>query len=183
MTKQEARTQMKKMRQELSKAEREERNQRIFERLMQLECMKRAKWFFPFVSYGTEVDTLPMITYILENTDTKVAVPRVNGKDMDFYEIQSLSQLQEGYCGILEPVTQDLVKAEHGVMLLPGLAFDVQKNRVGYGGGFYDRYLESCQHTDLHTVAIAYDFQVVATIGAERFDRKPDLLLTDKRVI
>lgn len=183
MTKQEARNQMKKLRQELSETEREEKNQKVFDKLMQLECMKRAKWFFPFVSYGTEVDTLPIITYILENTDTKVAVPRVAGKDMDFFEIQSLSQLREGYCGILEPDTKDLVKAEHGVMLLPGLAFDVQKNRVGYGGGFYDRYLESCKHTDLYTVAIAYDFQVVDHIEAEQFDRKPDLLLTDKRLL
>lgn len=183
MTKKEAREVMKKQRQNLSPFERRKKDQAIFHKLMQLNEMKQARWFFPFVSYGTEVDTIEMIHHVLNEKITRVAVPRVHGEDMDFYEITSIGHLVPGYHGILEPVTTNLIQAKEGVMLLPGLAFDSEKNRVGYGGGYYDRYLEHYQSNALITVAVAYDFQIVDHITAESFDRKPHLIITDKEII
>lgn len=183
MTKKEARETMKILRSKLSPSEREQKNQAIFRRLMQMDVMKQARWFFPFVSYGTEVDTIEMIKYILESKLTRVAVPRVHGNHMDFFEITSMEQLVSGYHGILEPNTTNLIQARDGVMLLPGLAFDLDKNRVGYGAGYYDRYLEQYQNKNLITIAIAYDFQIVDSITADTFDQKPNLLITDKGVI
>ena len=68
-------------------------------------------------------------------------------------------------------------------MLLPGLAFDLEGNRVGYGGGYYDRYLSRHDGAGLHTVAVAYDFQVVERLEAESFDKRPELIVTERRNI
>lgn len=182
MTKQEAREQMKKLRRELSSEEREEKNQLIVQHLMQMEAMKNQSYFFPFVSYGTEVDTIRIIEKVLQEGRMKVAVPRVKEKEMDFYQIASMKELSKGYQGILEPVTQTRILAAEGVMLLPGLAFDKKKNRVGYGGGYYDRYLKRCQKENMITIALAFDFQIVDRIEAECFDVRPQWIVTDRGI-
>ena len=145
MTKQEARERMKQHRKNLSAWEREEKSRCIFKYLMEMEIMQQQKFFFPFVSYGTEVDTIQIIGQVLKEGKMKVAVPRVNREiegEMDFFVIRSMDALSRGYQGILEPAAQERIEPSEGVMLMPGLAFDRKKNRAGYGGGYYDRYLE-----------------------------------------
>lgn len=198
MTKQEARAQMKKLRRELEEKERQQMEQKIFEYMTAFLDRQKKEWFFPFVSYGTEADTMRLIEYALHHTDKKVAVPRVEqcskniekavsknnqaqGR-MEFYPIQSLSDLEKGFQGILEPKGKKPIISSDGVMLLPGLAFDRQLHRVGYGGGYYDRYLKQCDLSQLVTVAVAFDFQVVDHIEAETFDIAPEWLITDKGV-
>lgn len=185
MTKQEAREQMKQYRRQLSKEEREKKSRIICAKLMKMEAMRQQKCFFPFVSYGTEVDTIPIIEQVLQEGRMKVAVPRVKQEtvgEMDFFAISSLDELSRGYQGILEPVTQERIEASEGVMLLPGLAFDRQKNRAGYGGGYYDRYLERYRKETLVTVAVAYDFQIVDSLEADCHDIRPDWIVTEQRV-
>lgn len=183
MTKQEARKMMKQKRSAMSSGERKKQNEAIAKRLFDLKCWSQIKWFYPFVSHGTEVDTLAMIRFVLENTvqghRVHVAVPRVQGRNMDFYEITSMEELEPGYQGILEPVSFcPRVEATEGLMLLPGLAFDKNKNRVGYGGGYYDRYLERYGNKNLLTAAVAYDFQVVERIEAQEHDIRPQIVIT-----
>lgn len=182
MTKQEAREQMKKLRRELSDQERKKKDRLIFEHLMQTEAMQQETYFFPFVSYGTEVDTLSIIEWVLEQGRMTVAVPKVQGKEMDFYRITSQKELAKGYQGILEPVTSDSIFAKEGVMLLPGLAFDKKKNRTGYGGGYYDRYLARCKSQKLITIALAYEFQIVDAIEADCFDIRPQWIITENGI-
>lgn len=184
ISKAQARERMREQRKAMSDRMRREYDRMVMERLLQREEIKKATYFFPYVSYGTELDTLAMISRLLSEHEKRVCVPRVHGKEMDFYEIHAMSDLKEGYQGILEPVTQDIVPALSGVMLLPGLAFDLERHRVGYGGGFYDRYLSNKAGTDLCTIAIAYDFQIVEEgIDVDSFDISPDILLTEKRTI
>lgn len=182
MTKEEARKEMRQRRKMLSSHERAERNRRIRENLLGLEEMQRAENIFPFVSYGTEADTMELIAIFLKQGKS-VAVPKVKGLEMEFYQITGLDQLAPGYRGIPEPPATRRVQGENGVMLLPGLAFDRERHRVGYGGGFYDRYLADKAGKELLTVAIAYDFQVVERLSVEAFDRRPDILVTDRRVL
>ncbi len=205
MTKKEARERMKRLRRELSNEERKERNARIFTNFMQMEQVRQAEWLFPFVSYGTEADTMRIIQYNLQ-AGKKVAIPRVEkakatslfplghsggdvaetlrdvGGKMDFYQITSMEDLHAGYHGILEPTTEICVPASEGVMLLPGLAFDRKGNRVGYGGGYYDHYLRRFSSKHLITIAVAFDFQIVDVIEADAFDRKPQWIVTDQAV-
>lgn len=186
MTKQEARTIMKQKRSAMDSLERRRQNEAIADRLFQLENWKELKWFYPYVSYGTEVDTIAIIRHVLAHPvrgrRLRVAVPRVQGRNMDFYEITSMEELEPGYQGILEPgKTCPRVEAAEGLMLLPGLAFDRDRNRVGYGGGYYDRYLKSHANKGLLTVAVAYDFQMVDKIEAQEHDKKPQIIITADR--
>lgn len=182
MTKQEARERMKILRRGLSDAERKEKNQAIARHLLSHPAMQEISYFFPFVSYGTEVDTRGIIQNVLAEGRCTTAVPKVEGRQMAFYPIASFKDLKAGYQGILEPENGDSIPATEGVMLLPGLAFDRHKNRVGYGGGYYDRYLEQYGGQGILTIALAYEFQVLDKIEAEEFDRKPQWIITENGI-
>ena len=164
----------------------------ISRRLLSLRVIKQAKWLYLYVSYGTEVDTIRLIKHFFkENTLQKreyqkhIAVPKVNGDDMEFYEIASMNDLKEGYHKILEPAGGRPVHAENVVMIMPGLAFDTSFNRIGYGGGYYDRYLERNDKGDnILKIALAYDFQVLKNeiTDIEEYDKKPDIIITEKNI-
>lgn len=186
MTKQEARETMKQRRGCMDSRERQRQEEEIAGKLFALEYWQQGEWFFPYVSFGTEVDTISIIRHALEipvcGRKLRVAVPRVAGREMDFYEITSMHDLEPGYHGIPEPgLSCPRVEAEQGLMLLPGLAFDKKGNRVGYGGGYYDRYLARHGNERLLTVAAAYDYQVVDAIAAQEHDIRPRMILTGSR--
>ena len=106
---------------------------------------------------------------------------------MRFYRIQSLAELKEGYKGILEPEgnTESYEyapeEAANCLLLMPGSIFDPLGNRMGYGGGFYDRYLE--QHPVFYKAAVAFSFQIVDHIETESYDLKPDCIITEQAVL
>lgn len=182
MTKKEAREQMKLLRGELSDEMRKQKDAAIRKAVLHFIKEQDKSWFYPFASYRTEADTMELIRIVLEEGRMQVAVPKVVGKEMEFYVIHSMDDLKAGYQGIPEPVTKESVIAGDGIMLLPGLAFDKNKNRVGYGGGFYDRYLSRYDSQKLVTAAVAYDFQVTEQITAEKFDYRPQWIITDKEI-
>lgn len=109
-----------------------------------------------YADYNHEVIT----RYIIEQAwkdGKEVAVPKVFGKDMVFYKLTDFSQLESGYFGIPEPKEDgETVSWETAMMVMPGVAFDVNCNRVGYGGGFYDRFLE--KHPQISRVAVGIFF-------------------------
>lgn len=138
-----------------------------------------------YVSYNQEVRTDRIIKHSITHKK-KVYVPKVfkneNTKYMEFVRINSYKDLAPGYMGIMEPVSNDYEILSDGLVVMPGVAFDAQMNRIGYGGGFYDRYLQ--QHMSyFDKIAICFDYQVVEHIEAEQFDIKPDKIITDKRII
>lgn len=110
-----------------------------------------------------------------------VWVPRVTGNTMHFYRIRGMEELRPGTYGILEPTGTEAADGEHGLMVMPGVAFDEERRRVGYGGGFYDRYLE--YHRNLRRMAIAFEFQIVDRVPCEEHDVCPEVLITERRVI
>lgn len=142
------------------------------------------QWFYladtilGFVSYGSEIDTSEILQEAIRK-GKKVFVPKVEGADMVFYRINSLDELAEGYKGIREPLgdTEAFVYeaeyAEKIFMLMPGAVFDRQRNRIGYGKGFYDRYLADKPKLQLRTVAVGYQCQMVEEIPANEWDIKP----------
>ena len=185
MTKKDYRKIMKERRSALSDNDRKIYNDKIRKNFLRLRCVTESEWIYPFVSYSTEADTIDIIRYYLENGSEerkRIAVPKVKGSEMDFYEIKSMNELSTGYMGIPEPIEKRPVKADRGVMIMPGLVFDHELNRIGYGGGYYDRYLSKYGNDNLIKVAIAYDFQVVNKIDStsEEHDIKPDIIVTDK---
>ena len=118
---------------------------------------------------------MPMLAQALAD-GKRVAVPKVYGDDMKFIELTDLTRVAKGYAGIPEPVDDGPVAADPtALVLMPGLAFDRAGHRIGYGGGFYDRFLAREPHHP--TVALCYAFQLMDRLEVESFDVPVDLVL------
>lgn len=182
MQKAEARSCMRLRRKTLALSDRKKWQAAAMKQLLSLTELQRAACVYPFVSCGTEIDTLEMIQYLLAEGKQRVGVPRVTGEQMEFIEIHSLADLHPSTMNILEPLEGNTMEAREGLMLMPGLAFDRLGNRVGYGAGYYDRYLEQYDTDRLYKVGYAFDFQVIDTIEAEEHDRKVDCIVTERNI-
>lgn len=175
------RKQMKQLREDMTRAERFEKSMRIFEQLITVPEFKRADRIYTYVSMDNEIDTIMLIDYSL-SLEKRVFVPRVSGKDMEFYEISDISELSPGYMGIYEPDIngKEPDYSRTGFMCMPGLAFDKSYNRIGYGGGFYDRYLSV--ENKLYKAALAYEAQLLESIPAQDGDVRPDMIVTEESI-
>ena len=142
-TKQDFRREVSLRRKALSAENAENKSIAIMEKVLSLREYKEASLVLVYIDYKNEVHTRPIIEAAWRD-GKQVAAPKVNGKKMDFYLLNSFDDLESGYMGIMEP-REGLEKTEafEGVMIMPGVAFDRKLNRVGYGGGFYDRFLEN----------------------------------------
>ena len=162
-------------------------------RVLALDEYKKAETVFIYADYNKEVKTVTIIEDALKN-GKKVALPRIykhevgadaaSGKYMKFHYIKSLDELEMGYKGIREPKEEfeiadgDTINA---LMVMPIVAFDSDRNRVGYGGGFYDKYLES--HKFSCKIGLAYEEQKVDVIDdKDEHDIRPDIIVTEKNI-
>lgn len=182
MDKKTARAYVREKKRQMTENEIKKKSRRIQARLFEETCFLEADVIYCYVSYDQEVMTRTLITEALES-GKRVAVPKVMGKEMEFIYLHSLEELVSGYRGIDEPVGTEIAREEKALMILPGLAFDGHGNRVGYGGGFYDRYLNKWKDTCFARLAVAFDFQVVDHLEMEPCDQKVDLILTESRRI
>lgn len=182
MTKKEARNYIQSMKALLSPEDIAFRSQRIIDRLKHCDVFLRSENILTYVSYNQEVDTHSLIQDCL-SMGKHVFVPKVHGKKMEFHQITSFGMLCPGTYGILEPDNEMQPEWDslYGLMIMPGLAFDRQRNRVGYGGGFYDRYL--CGRSGIVKAAVCFDFQLLEQIETEAHDLKPDLLICENETI
>ena len=147
----------------------------LADRLLALPVYRRSQSIYTYLSFNQEVRTLPIIVRAMRE-GKRVAVPRVEERRLCFAWLEDDTALRLNAWGIPEP--QNAVRAddEAALLLLPGLAFDVQGHRVGYGGGYYDRFLAA---EPLHpTVALCYDFQKLAAVPFASHDKTADILLT-----
>lgn len=132
-----------------------------------------------YVDYKREVGTRVIIESAWK-LGKKVAVPVVHGEDMHFGYLSSWDELEEGYKGILEPSYFSPAEDKTPLVIIPGVVFDRQRNRIGYGKGYYDKFLE--RHPKCKTLAIAFELQLVDEIPAEPFDIRPQVLITEDHV-
>lgn len=166
------------LRSNMSPEERKAASLKVADRIIGHQWFYGAESLLSFVSFGSEIDTAEIINEALR-TGKKVYVPRVEGEEMKFYRILSLKELSTGYKGIREPdgssekYEYHPEAANRTLMIMPGAAFDPLKNRIGYGKGFYDRYLADKEALALHTIAIGFCCQLVGEIPCEEQDVKP----------
>lgn len=182
MGKKELREQIRQKKRVMTQLQIEKESQQIAKKFLAAAEYKNAKVIYCYVSYNQEVDT----SFIIEQAlleGKQVAVPKVVGEEIKFYTIKQYSDLQKGYQGILEPIPFECVDGQSGLMIMPGLAFDKKLHRLGYGGGFYDKYLEKYRDVFLYKIALAYDFQILHKIETKEYDKKVDEILTPSRVI
>lgn len=169
----------------LTESQRESMSQEIFHRLTQLPEFENAGQILLFAGYGSEPDTISWMKSCMQN-GKKVFCPTVCGEVMEFYEVKDVSELQIGYKGIPEPVPMQETKyvpGAHDLMILPGVAFDHEGNRIGYGKGFYDRYLASGYSGE--KLAVAFSLQMVENerMPAEMTDQRIGCIVTEKEII
>ncbi|MGN0395468.1 MAG: 5-formyltetrahydrofolate cyclo-ligase [Coprococcus sp.] len=168
----------KSARNNLTAEERNEKSQIITDNLISTEVYKQNSNILIYISANNEVDTTG-IFYKALSDGKNVYCPKVYGKNMDFIQINSYDELTKGSFGIFEPVSDNISYIEEGLIIMPGVAFDRYRNRLGYGGGFYDRYM--AKHKQLASCAICFECQIVDTIPSETHDIKPDMLITEEK--
>ena len=185
MNAEECREQKKKLRREvlarrdaLTKEERERGKFLITERILGHQWYYLSDTILGFVSYGSEICTMEILENALRD-GKKVYIPKVEGREMQFYRIHFLTELKEGYKGIPEPEGNteryvfDFHEADKCLLLMPGSVFDPFGNRMGYGVGFYDRYLADKEALRLRSIAVGFRCQQAEEVPMEETDLKP----------
>ena len=157
----------------LTAEEMEYASQALLEQLVEHPAYQEAESLYAYLSYNQEVRTDPIIRRALAD-GKRVAVPKVDDEEMKFLWLTEESLVSDGYKGIPEPEDGEEATDEGALVLMPGLLFDSMGNRMGYGGGFYDRFLAKEKHP---TLALCYDFQFVDYLETEAHDLPVDFVL------
>lgn len=150
-------------------------SRKLTEQFLALEAYRQAKTLYGYLPYNQEVRTVPILVQALAD-GKRVAVPKIYDDEMRFIYLTDLNQVETGYAGIPEPIADEPVADDPtALVLMPGLAFDREGHRIGYGGGFYDKFL----HTEPNhpTVALCYAFQMAEELPTEEFDVPVDCVL------
>ena len=127
-----------------------------------------------------ELNTIELIKKLIKN-NYLVGLPVIKKNyHMDFYEYRTNDPLNVSRYGIPEPIKQK--KLVPTILLIPMVAFDKNCNRLGYGGGFYDRFLEKNQNINLIKIGLAFSFQKVNQLPVSKFDKKLDYIFTEKKI-
>ncbi len=166
----------------LEPAERAERSGRIADRLLALPEARAATTVLAYWSFGSEVDTEPVIRHF-RDADVRVALPTTGTGDLVAVAYVPGDPVSPAGFGAMEPSGDGVVEPEAiDLVVVPGVAFDRRGGRVGYGGGFYDRFL-SRTRPDAAAIAIGFALQVVDAVPQGRMDRRVDAVVTEDEVI
>ena len=163
----------------MDKKEWEENSRKIQDCVLTHPFFLESNNIYCYVDYRNEVGTKSIIRKAWE-LGKRVAVPKIEGEDMKFYYISDFSDLKEGYRGILEPESNFPANDTYALVIMPGVAFDRSRNRIGYGKGFYDKFMD--KHPEYHTIALAFESQMLDAIDAEKFDYRPEVLITEEKL-
>ena len=175
MDKKELRRSIRERKRAMTEEEIVSRSEKLGVLFAQSEAYKNAKTIYGYLPYNQEVRTVPMLEQALKD-GKKVAVPKVYGDEMKFLYLDDLTKVSKGYAGIPEPIADGPVADdETALVLMPGLAFDPQGHRIGYCGGFYDKFLAA--EPNHPTLALCYEFQLLPELDTEEHDIPVDTVL------
>ena len=175
MDKKELRRTIRERKRTMTEEEIVQRSEALGVLFVQSDAYKNAKTIYGYLPYNQEVRTIPMLEQALRD-GKRVAVPKVYGEEMKFLYLDDLTKVEKGYAGIPEPIADGPVADdETALVLMPGLAFDPQGHRIGYGGGFYDKFLAA--EPNHPTLALCYEFQMLPELHTEEHDIPVDTVL------
>lgn len=178
-TKKDIRKRVLSYRDSMDQKEWEENSRKIQDCVLTHPFFLESNSIYCYVDYRNEVGTRSIIKNAWK-LGKRVAVPKIEGEDMNFYYISDFFNLKEGYRGILEPENHFPANDTHALVIMPGVAFDRNRNRIGYGKGFYDKFIH--KHPSFHTIALAFEYQMQEAIHADTFDYRPEVLITEERL-
>lgn len=181
------RKKFKEQRKNISLQDRTLANEKIFENLINLIEIENADYILTFISFGSEPDTLKFAEYILSNGKKLAAAKCTSEKGvMNFHLIKSLDDLEKGSYGIPEPkndipfLSDEEIDKNKVLCIVPGYSFSEKGYRLGYGGGYYDRFLS--EHKNVKTVGICFDEMISDEIPVEEYDVPVSLVVTDRKI-
>lgn len=175
----------KNLRKKMNVFEKQTKEKCIFNNLINSNIVKDYDLFLAYVSNDFEIDTINIINYLLESKKS-VAVPRCikGSNDMRFFYINSFNDLEEGSFGILEPNRNTTAVNESYfeelVCLVPAICYDKQGYRIGFGKGYYDKFLSK---NKVLKVGLCFDDFLINNIYVDGFDICVDKIITDKREV
>lgn len=181
MMKKKLRALYKSVRNGISESEKKKADTCIFTRFVNSDLFADSEIILIYISVGSEPDTLKLMDYSLRN-GKRVAVPHCIGLNMNFYFIESTDCFVDGEFGIptVIPENENLVfDFKNTVCVVPALSFDRFGNRLGYGGGYYDRFLYD---KNFPTVGLCYERCVATVLPAEEHDIRVDYILNENRL-
>ena len=175
MDKQALRKQIREQKRAMTEEQIVSKSEKLGELFLASEAYRQAKTIYGYLPYNQEVRTVAMLEQAIAD-GKRVAVPKCYGEEMRFIYLDDLSKVEKGYCGIPEPVEDGPVADDKtALVLMPGLAFTKEGLRMGYGGGFYDKFLAA--EPEHPTLALCYDFQMVEDLPTEEYDIPVDCVL------
>lgn len=146
----------------------------ICNKIINSPCYKNSRTIYCYFSVNNEVNLESLMEHALADGKT-VALPRVENNNINFYCIKSLDKLNPGYYNIPEPEPE--ISAPQGdLLIVPGVAFTEKGERLGYGGGFYDRFLSQ---NDIYSIGVCFGFQIVKNIPTMEHDQKMNEIISD----
>lgn len=151
----------------------------IAERFLSLQSIKDYQVFLLYYPHKNEVDTTAIIERLIKDNKT-VLLPKVYEKHILPIIIDSIQNLHTGYAGIKEP-KGEIFRGKIDVIVVPAIAFDKRGYRLGYGKGFYDRFLQ--KHLDSFKIGLAYDFQLLDELPIDQHDVPVDMILTPTKIV
>lgn len=170
----------------LTQLEVKKNSSKIFHRLISTDEFKNAKTILFYVSKDNEARTIPTIEFALKNKKI-VCVPKVDVTKHIFHPIRISSSdkdLHKGHFGIHEPLfeTKNIVPVKNiDLIIVPGIAFDLNGHRLGWGKGYYDKFLEKAKR--IHKIGLAFDFQILPELPKDKHDVPVDMVMTEKRTM
>ena len=183
LNKEEIRRKIKSRRDELQTYEVLKRSNEIIANLKKLPEFKEATNIACYISFNNEVYTHGLIKEYVNKKRVFVPVIDRERKEIILSHLKDWKELSSGAYGILEPRKEFLRIGRYGdiqLIIVPGIAFDEKGNRIGYGGGYFDRLLKKLK---AKKVALAYDFQILKEIPNEEHDVRMDVIVSEKRIL
>ena len=148
----------------------------IYEKVINNSMIKKSRGILIYVSYGSEISTLELIDYFWKKNKI-VALPKVENDEINFYIVNSWDELKRGYKDILEPVSLNkLINFTGFVSITPGICFNQSLYRIGYGGGYYDRFY---QKHNLYKIGLCYKKLFILEEFQEDWDIPVDEIIID----
>ena len=186
MTKKEYRETALYLRESLNPSEVAYTSRGICEDIIELDEYKQAENLCLYMHIHNEIILDTLMDAAFED-GKKVWLPKVSNKSseentMDFYRYQKGMKLINGAYNIPEPdSTEKLTPDDKTLIIMPGAVYSEDRKRIGYGGGYYDRYLS--EHTMCHTIAVCFELQIFPDIPSDPHDIRPDMIVTEERII
>lgn len=148
-----------------------------------LDFSKDYRRIFTYINYSSEVNTEEFIRKSLQySKEIYAPICNINNYTMIASRVENFDSLTKNAYGILEPKFSDASNVMFDAIIVPGAAFDIKGNRIGYGKGYYDKFIDALEY-NVVKIGLCYDFQLLDNIPTEEHDAKMDIIITESRMV